>query len=97
MTSTFAERLELAERACRPERIGVVRSVVGLSLDVAGVEAAVGDLVTVEAPEGQVTAEVVAVQPDGVRCMPLAPVAGLTAQIAAVRAAPSREPSSIAP
>lgn len=78
-TGTIAERLAAAVPACRPERLGSVRAVVGLGIDVTGVEAGVGDLVEVSTPEGGVTAEVVAVQPDGVRCMPLAHPVGLRA------------------
>jgi flagellum-specific ATP synthase len=75
----LADRLAPGLRAARPEHLGVVRSAVGLSLDVAGVEAAVGDIVRVQAPGGDVEAEVVAVQADGVRCMPLAHPVGLRA------------------
>lgn len=78
-SGTLAERLAAAVPACRPERLGSVRAVVGLGIDVTGVEAGVGDLVEVSTPEGGVTAEVVAVQPDGVRCMPLAHPVGLRA------------------
>ncbi len=79
LATPLAERLERATRVCRPERLGVVRSAVGLSLDVAGVEAAVGDLVEVHGPSGPVAAEVIAVDGEVVRCMPLTHPVGLRA------------------
>ncbi|UPL11334.1 FliI/YscN family ATPase [Microbacterium sufflavum] len=60
--------------AVRPERIGEVTRVRGLSVHVRGVDGAVGDVVTLDG----IDAEVVATGEDGLRCMPLAPVAGLT-------------------
>ncbi len=57
-------------RAARPERRGRVRAIVGLAVDVAGVRAGIGDLVTLgEHPP--VPAEVIAANATGVRCMPL--------------------------
>jgi flagellum-specific ATP synthase len=73
------ERLRPMVDACRPQRLGAVRAVVGLSVDVAGVEAAVGDLLLVGSAGTEVPAEVVAVHSDGLRCMPLAHAAGLRA------------------
>ena len=58
----------------RPERIGEVSQVRGLSVQVRGLEGAVGDVVALDG----VDAEVVAIGEGGLRCMPLAPVAGLT-------------------
>ena len=60
--------------AMRPERIGEVSQVRGLSVQVRGLEGAVGDVVALDG----VDAEVVAIGEGGLRCMPLAPVAGLT-------------------
>lgn len=60
--------------AVRPERIGEVSQVRGLSVQVRGLDGAVGDVVTLDG----VDAEVVAISEGGLRCMPLAPVAGLT-------------------
>jgi flagellum-specific ATP synthase len=71
-------------RAAAPEAIGSVNAVVGLSIDVAGLDGAVGDLVViggelpgVSAVMPPITAEVVAVTPRVLRCMPLARVDGL--------------------
>jgi len=71
-----AERWTAALRAAAPERVGEVHAVVGLSIDVAGVTGAVGDLVAIGA-DGRIPAEVVAVTPTVLRCMPLARVDGL--------------------
>lgn len=60
--------------AVRPERIGEVSQVRGLSVQVRGLEGAIGDVVALDG----VDAEVVAIGEGGLRCMPLAPVAGLT-------------------
>lgn len=75
--------LRRAAAAGAPQRTGSVRSVVGLTVDVTGVQAAVGDLVRLlpDAPtatEG-VDAEVVAVGRGGVQCMPLGRSDGLHA------------------
>jgi len=61
--------------AARPEKVGRVSRVRGLGVDVRGIDGAVGDLV--ELGDG-LDAEVVAAGPDGLSCMPLAPVSGLT-------------------
>ncbi|WP_460772451.1 FliI/YscN family ATPase [Microbacterium sp. GXF7504] len=61
--------------AARPLRLGEVSRVRGLSVEVRGLPRAVGDVVVLE---GGVRAEVVATGRDGLRCMPLGPVSGLT-------------------
>jgi flagellum-specific ATP synthase len=71
-----AGALDRARAAAAPERVGTVNAVVGLSVDVAGLPGAVGDVVHIDdAPA--VPAEVVAVTPTVLRCMPLGPVTGL--------------------
>ncbi|HEX5510145.1 MAG TPA: EscN/YscN/HrcN family type III secretion system ATPase, partial [Actinomycetales bacterium] len=78
LESPLAQRLEAMSEACRPQRLGAVRAVVGLSVDVVGIQAAVGDLLILGDGLGtEVPAEVVAVHSDGLRCMPLAHAAGL--------------------
>jgi flagellum-specific ATP synthase len=62
--------------AVRPERIGTVSEVRGLGAEVRGLTGAVGDVVILG--DG-VAAEIVATTPEGLRCMPLGTVAGLTA------------------
>ncbi|POH68019.1 MULTISPECIES: FliI/YscN family ATPase [Cryobacterium] len=78
------DRLARALAAARPERVGVVSSIVGLSVDVRGLNGAIGDLVVIGGPGSQagtgaggVDAEVVATTPDGMRCMPLARLTGI--------------------
>src|SRR5690606_17313523 len=61
--------------AARPEHRGRVSRVRGLGVEVRGLDGAVGDLV--ELGDG-IDAEIVATGPDGLSCMPLASVAGLT-------------------
>jgi flagellum-specific ATP synthase len=69
-------------RAGSPERVGAVDAVVGLGLDVRGLDAAVGDLLLVggdaTARRG-LRAEVVAVTAGTVRAMPLDAIAGVAA------------------
>ncbi|WP_314474436.1 FliI/YscN family ATPase [uncultured Microbacterium sp.] len=60
--------------AGRPGRQGAGSPGRGLSVQVRGLEGAVGDVVALDG----VDAEVVAIGEGGLRCMPLAPVAGLT-------------------
>lgn len=73
------ERFARALRLARPERVGVVTSVVGLGVEIAGLNAPVGDLVTVGDGNTAVDVEVVAATAGGIRCMPLAPTPGLRA------------------
>ncbi len=76
--SALGPRFRKAVVAAAPERIGTVSQVVGLSLEVAGLPGAVGDLVRIDADDRPGSlAEVVAATPTALRCMPLAPVDGL--------------------
>ncbi|MFV0287164.1 MAG: FliI/YscN family ATPase [Demequina sp.] len=68
--------------AARPQRTGIVTDVLGLSLEVRGLPAAVGDVLSVAMPEGDTLVEVVAVAPRALRCMPLATPHGLRAGLA---------------
>jgi flagellum-specific ATP synthase len=61
--------------AVLPERFGEVSQVRGLSVHVRGLDGAIGDVVTLGA---DVDAEVVATGDDGLRCMPLGSMSGLT-------------------
>ena len=67
-----------ALRAAAPQRVGVVTSVMGLGLEVSGLDCALGDLVTVGSNPG-LDAEVVAALDSSVRCMPLGRLAGVAA------------------
>lgn len=65
--------------AARPERVGVVTSAVGLSIEVAGLRCAIGDLVQVGSAPNAVDAEVVATAEGRARCMPLGRLSGIGA------------------
>jgi flagellum-specific ATP synthase len=65
-----------ALRVSRPERVGVVSSIVGLGLEVRGLNSAIGDLVAI-GDDGEIDAEVVATTQDGIRCMPLGRMTGI--------------------
>ncbi|KFF61076.1 ATP synthase [Cryobacterium sp. MLB-32] len=71
-----------ARRAARPERVGTVSSIVGLGVEVRGLDAAIGDLVNLGDHPG-IDAEVVATGAGGIRCMPLGRLTGLRAGAAA--------------
>ncbi|WP_157156819.1 FliI/YscN family ATPase [Diaminobutyricimonas sp. LJ205] len=71
-------RLATALSAARPERVGTVTSVVGLGVELAGLDCAIGDLVTIGDGPG-VDAEVVATTREGVRCMPFGRLNGVNA------------------
>ena len=79
-----ASRWDDALAAVAPEVVGTVRTVVGLSIEVAGTGAALGELVRIgDGPDDSVLAEVVATADDTVRCMPLGHTHGLRAGMAA--------------
>jgi flagellum-specific ATP synthase len=75
-------RLDAARSAALPRRTGRVTSVVGLQLEVSGLDAAIGDAVTIETTGdgrggGALPAEVVALRDRGLVCMPLGSLAGV--------------------
>jgi flagellum-specific ATP synthase len=72
-------RLRDATDAARPQLEGTVATVVGLGIEVTGLQAAVGALVAVSTAAGPLPAQVVAVHRDGVTCMPLGSTAGVAA------------------
>jgi flagellum-specific ATP synthase len=70
--------LRRALEVAKPERVGALASIVGLSIDITGIAGAVGDLVSIETDNDEPTvAEVVAITSHTLRCMPLGPVHGL--------------------
>ncbi|GIT78568.1 flagellar protein export ATPase FliI [Leifsonia sp. LS1] len=77
MTATLP-RWARAVREAAPERVGRVKTVIGLGAEVEGVAAAIGDLVTIGEDPG-VHAEVVATTADSVRVMPYGRVTGIAA------------------
>ncbi len=74
-----ANRFHAAVAAAAPQRVGTVTSVLGLGLEIAGLECAVGELVTVGAGPETLDAEVVASVSGSVRCMPLGRLTGVAA------------------
>ena len=71
--------LEVRERALaatRPQRMGTVVELSGLNLLVTGFSAAVGDLVEVHGRQS-LLAEIAALRPEGMVCLPLGPTAGI--------------------
>jgi flagellum-specific ATP synthase len=66
-------------RAARPQVVGRVSAVVGLSVTVTGVPGRVGDLVRIGTGPAAVPAEVVAVDGERVNCLPLGSLAGIGA------------------
>ncbi len=67
--------------AARPERTGTVSAVRGLGVEVLGIDAAVGDRVSIQSATGRrVDAEVVAIDGVRTRCMPLGPLDGITSR-----------------
>lgn len=71
-------RLRVAVAAARPQRVGVVSSVVGLGVEVSGLDCAIGDFVTI-GDTRRVQAEVIATTRSGIRCMPLSRLTGINA------------------
>ncbi|TFD51409.1 FliI/YscN family ATPase [Cryobacterium sp. Hh11] len=86
-------RVATASTLARPERLGVVSTLVGLGVEVRGIRAAIGDFVVLGDDTG-VDAEVVAITREGIRCMPLGVTTGLTVGSAARSAGnPQRIPT----
>jgi flagellum-specific ATP synthase len=75
-----ADRLDTVLAAAAPRRSGIVTRVVGLNLEIEGLEAAIGDAVVVESGAGRVLdTEVVAVRDGGLVCLPYGDVRGVRA------------------
>ncbi|MGJ3192698.1 FliI/YscN family ATPase [Paenarthrobacter sp. FR1] len=74
-----AGRFHAAVAAAAPQRVGTVTSVLGLGLEIAGLNCAVGELVTVGSGVETLDAEVVASVSGAVRCMPLGRLTGVAA------------------
>ena len=86
---SLEKRLDGAKQAAAPYSTGRVRSVVGMSVMVEGVQAAIGDAVTLARPSGELVAEVVAIDEDGLLCLALGDLNGIRAG-ATVELAPGR-------
>jgi flagellum-specific ATP synthase len=77
MTMWRETTLGAARQALAPRRTGRVSRLVGLRLEVEGIEAAVGDAVRVWRDGGVLDAEVVAVQGNSLACMPFGDLKGV--------------------
>ena len=77
MTSSLTSTLEAALHAAAPRRSGAVSRVVGLNLEIEGLEAAIGDAVEVSTPSGVLDTEVVAVRDGGLVCLPYGDLRGV--------------------
>lgn len=73
----LAQRVASARAAALPRTFGRARSVVGMSVVVEGVEAAIGDAVALSRECGDLLAEVVAIEDNSLVCMPLGELAGI--------------------
>ncbi len=74
LTSLLHQRIAAA---ATPRVVGRVSSIVGLSVTVAGVGGAVGDLVLIGNPDAPVPAEVVSIDGEKLACLPLGPLIGV--------------------
>jgi flagellum-specific ATP synthase len=84
MTDVFRHRMEAALLAARPLARGKVVGAVGLRVTVSGLQARVGELLRLGDGPGAVLAEVAALEGDRLSCLPLGPIAGLSAGTPAV-------------
>ena len=78
-TTGLAARMRAAELVAAPRVTGTVRRVVGLALEVDGLQVAIGDAVEIQTPAAPLVAEVVALRDDRLVCMPLGPLHGVRA------------------
>jgi flagellum-specific ATP synthase len=79
MTTSVTERLAELHRVAQPRAMGRVVSVVGLRVTVAGIDAAVGDLVQIGVGRDPIFAEVVALNDGMLSCLPLGSLVGIGA------------------
>ncbi len=81
LTDTLMGRLQSGFDAAIPARLGRVERIIGLNLDVVGLEAAIGEGLLIERGDGlePLTAEVIAINDDGLVCMPYGDLAGVRA------------------
>ncbi|WP_432535530.1 FliI/YscN family ATPase [Kineococcus arenarius] len=91
MRDLLRPQLRRAAEAARPLVRGRVSSVVGLSVEVSGLEAAVGETVVLGEGRTAVPAEVVAAEAGRLRCLPLGHLTGLGtgAPVVATRRTPT--------
>src|SRR5471030_10127 len=73
----MSDLLERLTRAAAPTVSGRVVRAVGLSVDISGLQVAVGEAVTLQGERAQVLAEVVALHDDVATCMPVSDLRGV--------------------
>lgn len=90
----LANRIQLGLDVARPTVFGRVERIVGLNLDVVGLEAAMGEGVLIDRGRGltPLAAEVIAIQENGLICMPYGELTGVRA---GARAQTTGEPLGI--
>jgi flagellum-specific ATP synthase len=78
---SLSTRLNLGLSAAAPRRLGRVQRIVGLNIEISGLEAAIGDGIKVDRNHGGVplVAEVVAIDSDTLVCMPFGDLTGISA------------------
>ncbi|MCU1426186.1 MAG: Flagellum-specific synthase FliI [Actinomycetia bacterium] len=81
--------LETVVDIAQPRVFGRVARVVGLNVEVEGLQLAIGSAVTVESTEGPLIAEVVAIRTDSLVCMPLGELRGVRAGAPVEASAPA--------
>src|ERR1700722_2147372 len=79
MTALLDALAEPALSAARPRRYGQVTQMVGMSIEVAGLTAAIGDGLVLLPGDERIEAEVVALREERVVCLALGETAGLRA------------------
>lgn len=79
MTSLLDPLTEQAYFAARPQRFGQVTQMTGMSIEVAGIPAAIGDALILLPGDEQIHAEVVALRDDKVICLAFGETTGLRA------------------
>ncbi|TMM37057.1 MAG: FliI/YscN family ATPase [Actinobacteria bacterium] len=93
----MSARFDALRAAARPQVVGRVKAVVGLSVTVTGVPGRVGDLVRIGIGPDAVPAEVVAVSGELVNCLPLGSLSGVGAGAPVVSTgSPLRVPVGVA-
>jgi len=86
VSTDVAELVRRAGAAAVPRRAGRVSRVVGLNLEVEGLDAGIGDGIVVETTNGPLAAEVVAITDGHLTCMPLGELTGIRAGTVATAA-----------
>ncbi len=76
--------LRQVRAAAAPRRTGRVSRLLGIQVDVVGLDVAIGDAISVEGPHGAVSCEVVAVHDQSATCMPFGNLRGVRIGASAV-------------